>query len=97
MNLLKLAHLKSGDNNSHWLLVQVVLSTMVFALLGGLAIAEDVEDEQPFGATSLIIELTDNDIELQVFVDGVEWNSLQIYAPNERSIFTLRAQTSRDP
>ncbi len=40
----------------------------------------------------MIIELTDNDIELQVFVDGVLWKSLQIFAPNERRIFNLKTR-----
>ncbi len=65
---------------------------MVFVLLAWPAFADDDEGEQPFGATSLIIELTDNDIELQVFVDGVLWKSLQIFAPNERRIFNLKTQ-----
>ena len=92
MNIIKSAHAKSRGNNSHWLWVQIVLITMIFALLAGPAFAEDTEDEQPFGATSLIIELTDNDIELQVFVDGVEWKRLQIFNPNGRRIFNLRTQ-----
>lgn len=56
------------------------------------AFADDDGDEQPFGATSVIIELTDNDIELQVFVDGFLWDRLQMYGPNERRIFNLRTQ-----
>ena len=32
---IKLDHLKSSSNNSLWLLVQIVLSTMVVALLTG--------------------------------------------------------------
>lgn len=52
------------------------------------------ENEPPFGAAVVIIELTDNDIELQVFVDGFEWKGLEIFGPNERSIFNLRAQSN---
>lgn len=48
--------------------------------------------ELPFGITSLIIELTDSDIELQAFVDGVEWENLQIFGPNESRIFNLGTQ-----
>ena len=73
-------------------MVRFVLSTLVFALLADPAFADNNEDEQPFGATNVIIELTDNDIELQVFVDGVEWKRLEIFAPNERRIFNLKTQ-----
>ena len=46
----------------------------------------------PFKATPIIIELTDNDIELQVFVDGNNWKTLQIVAPDDRTIFHLRTK-----
>ena len=92
MNNIKLEQVKSKSNNSHWFLVRVVISTMVFALSAWPVLAQDGENEQPFGATSVIIELTDNDIELQVFVDGVEWKSLQIFNPNEGRIFNLKTQ-----
>jgi hypothetical protein len=87
-----LAKVREKSIVSQWLLAQIVLSTMVVALLAGSTFADDDEDDQPFGATTIIIELTDNDIELQVFVDGFEWKSLQIFAPNERRIFNLRTK-----
>jgi hypothetical protein len=92
MNNLKSEPTKSSVNISQWLWVPITIITMIFALLTGPAFADHDEDEQPFGATSLIIELTDNDIELQAFVDGVEWKSLQIFTPSERRIFNLRTQ-----
>jgi len=92
MNIMKSNQLKSRDHTSHWLWVQIVLATMVLALLAGPAFADNDEEEQPFGATNVIIELTDNDIEMQVFVDGVLWKSLQIFAPNERRIFNLKTR-----
>ncbi|HNP25799.1 MAG TPA: fibronectin type III domain-containing protein [Nitrosomonas sp.] len=49
-------------------------------------------DELPFKATSLIIETTDNDIELQAFVDGNAWKRLKIYGPNNRKVFDLKTQ-----
>ena len=87
-----LTKVREKSIGSHWLWVQIVLSIMIFALLAGPAFADDDEDDQLFGATTIIIELTDNDIELQAFVDGVEWKSLQIFAPNERRIFNLRTK-----
>lgn len=49
-------------------------------------------NEMPFGTAVVIIELTDNDIELQAFVDGADWNRFRIFDPNDRRIFNLRAQ-----
>lgn len=92
MKIEKVVHEKLSGFHGDCLLVQLVLSAMVFAFLTGPVYANDSEDEQPFGATSLIIELTDNDIELQVFVDGVLWERLQIFSPNERRIFKLKTQ-----
>jgi hypothetical protein len=51
------------------------------------------EEEFPLGAATVIIELTDNDIELQVFVDGSPaWTHLAIVDPNERRIFDLKTR-----
>jgi len=47
------------------------------------------DEEREFGASVVIIELTDNDIELQVFVDG-EWAQLKVLDPKERKIFDAR-------
>ncbi len=49
-------------------------------------------NELPFKATSIIIETTDNDIELQAFVDGGPVKKLQISDVRERAIFTLNTQ-----
>jgi len=70
--------------------VLAAAAAMSFAFLAGPAVS--AENELPFGAAVVIIELTDNDIELQAFVDGVEWKRLEIAGPGERSIFDLRAQ-----
>ena len=83
---------KLKDINRHWLRAQIIFGIFFLALLVGPALAENDADSQPFGAAVIIIELTDNDIELQAFVDGVEWERLQIFGPNERRIFNLRAQ-----
>jgi len=64
------------------------------ALLAAIAVpahAEDEEDDQQFGAAVIIIELTDNDIELQTFVDGFEWTRLKIRDPKGRKMFEARA------
>lgn len=55
-----------------------------------LVVAE--EDEIPFGAAVMIIELTDNDIELQVFADAFDWERLEIFDPNERKVFDAKAR-----
>lgn len=107
MNKLKMKPAKSKGNINNWFWVQMALGAIVFASLALPAIADDgmkrckqwnkyvqerQEDEQPWGATSIIIETTDNDIELQVFVDGFLWKSLQVFNPDERRIFNLKAQ-----
>lgn len=53
---------------------------------------DDDANEEPFGAAVIIIELTDNDIELQVFADAFDWKRLQIFDPNERLIFDTKAR-----
>lgn len=57
-------------------------------------LAHDADDEmeEPFGAAVVIIGLTDNDIELQVFADAFDWNRLEIFDPRERRIFDTKAR-----
>jgi len=62
---------------------------MAFAFLAAPAASQ--EDALPFGATVLVIELADNDIELQIFADAVEWTRLMVSDPNERTIFEAKA------
>lgn len=57
-----------------------------------LAEMDDDEMEEPFGAAVIIIELTDNDIELQVFADAFDWDSLQIFDPRDRRVFATQAR-----
>ncbi len=72
-----------------WLVVVIALSLGATASLG----LTQEDNEQPLGAAVVIIETTDNDIELQVFVDGSPtWKHLTIEDPNERRIFNLRTQ-----
>ena len=54
--------------------------------------AYEDDNETPFGAAVVIIELTDNDIELQVFADAFDWTRLQIFDPRERLIFDTKAR-----
>jgi hypothetical protein len=49
-------------------------------------------DETPFGAAVIIIELTDNDIELQVFADAFDWTRLEIFDPRDRKVFDTKAR-----
>lgn len=68
----------------------VCLTGLLVLATSSLALAD--EDETPFGAAVIIIELTDNDIELQVFADGFDWNRLQIFDPRERLMFDTKAR-----
>ena len=73
------------------------LLTVLFTLVTSqVALADRCDasddDETPFGAAVVIIELTDNDIELQVFADAFDWNRLQVFDPGERLIFDTRAR-----
>lgn len=56
-------------------------------------LAHDREhEEEPLGAAVILIELTDNDIELQLFADAFDWTRLQVFDPRDRSIFDTRSQ-----
>jgi hypothetical protein len=68
-----------------------LLAAAPFALADSMC-AEPDGDETPFGAAVVIIELTDNDIELQVFADAFDWNRLKVFDPNERLFFDTRAR-----
>ncbi len=70
--------------------VPAIAAILGFVFLAGPAASDD--HALPFKATPIIIELTDNDIELQVFVDGNNWKTLQIVAPDDRTIFHLETQ-----
>ncbi len=70
-----------------------IVCFVVIAMLTVFPLAY-ADDELPFKATTIIIELTDNDIELQVFVDGNEWKHLEIADPSERRIFKLKTKKS---
>jgi len=47
---------------------------------------------EPYGAAVVIIELTDNDIEMQMFADAFDWSRLQINDPGGRLIFGTRSR-----
>ena len=67
----------------------------ILALPAGPALADDDDSDDvvlPFKSLSLTIEVTDNDIELQAFVDGNAWKRLEIFDPNERRVFNLKTQ-----
>ena len=70
----------------------LAVAATVLAALAGPALADDDGPSIPFGASVLIIELTEDDIELQVFVDGTDWTRVKISDPNERRIFDARAK-----
>jgi hypothetical protein len=69
----------------------LTFAVIISVLLIGqsFAVAQGEDDELQFGAAVVIIELTDNDIELQAFVDG-HWKRVGLYGPNEKRIFSGR-------
>jgi len=70
-----------------------IVAAMVLAVGVGPTFAEGDDDETPLGAATLIIELTDNDIELQAFIDGSPaWKRFEISDPRERKIFDMRTK-----
>lgn len=71
-----------------------VITGLLLLAMSPYVLAHDDEDanEEPFGAAVIIIELTDNDIELQVFADAFDWKRLQVFDPNERMIFDTKAR-----
>jgi hypothetical protein len=97
MNISSFTRAILRRHKSRWLWVQFVISIMLLVLSIVPAAAGNhdndyQENEQPFGATAIIIETTDNDIELQVFVDGTRWKTLEIFTPDDRRIFNLRTR-----
>jgi len=70
----------------------VVVVALILGAAAPLGWAQE-NKELPLGAAVVIIETTDNDIELQVFVDGnATWKQLEIIDPNKQKIFDLRTQ-----
>ena len=65
---------------------------LCFTLPTSPLLATNDDNELPFKATSIIFETTEDDIELQAFIDGNQWKRLKIEAPNERKIFDLSTQ-----
>jgi len=63
------------------LAVATALATPVFA-----------DEEGEFGATVVIIELTDNDIELQVFIDGFDYSRVVGTDPNGKRFIDLKGK-----
>ena len=63
-----------------------------FLMVAMSSTARAGEEDVPFGAAVMIIELTDNDIELQVFADSSDWVRLQIFDPNDRKVFDAAAR-----
>lgn len=75
------------------ILLVALLAAGVFVLVVPSPKSWADDNEQPLGAAVVIIETTDNDIELQVFVDGSpSWKRVEIADPNERRIYNLRTQ-----
>lgn len=67
------------DVNMTQQLVLVMSVAMTFEFTGRAALGD--EGELPLGAAIVIIETTDNDIELPVFVEGMSvWKALEIFA-----------------
>ena len=76
--------------NRHMSIWPVALVALSLGATAPIGMAQE-DKEQPLGAAVVIIETTDNDIELQAFVDGSpSWKHLEISDPNDRKIFDLR-------
>ena len=73
-------------------LAQLLTIGFLASAIAPVALADDDDDETPFGAAVVIIELTEDDIELQVFADAFDWSRLRIYDPDERLIFDTRVR-----
>lgn len=65
---------------------------LCFTLPTSPLLATNDDNELPFKATSIIFETTEDDIELQAFIDGNAWKALKIEDPKERTVFDLRTQ-----
>lgn len=71
----------------------IAIVALALALVAPTSVLADSDEEEvPFGAAVIIIELTDNDIELQVFADAFDWNRLEIFDPSERKVYDARAR-----
>lgn len=71
----------------------VTAAAMFAVLLTGptIAVADHDDDEVPFPVAVMIIELTDNDIEIQIFADG-HWGNLKISDPRDRKVFSAKSR-----
>ncbi len=71
-------------------IMSVLIPTLLLLTTSPTVLAE--EDEVEFGAAVMIIELTEEDIELQVFADASDWKRIEITDPNDRRVFVARAR-----
>ncbi len=71
-------------------ITSVLIPTLLLLTTPPTVLAE--EDEVEFGAAVMIIELTEEDIELQVFADASDWKRIKITDPNDRRVFVARAR-----
>lgn len=70
--------------------IKIRVLAIAAALLASVVGPAHAADGIPFGVSVLVIELTDNDIQLNAFVDG-EWKQLKMLDPQAREIFGGRA------
>ncbi len=72
-------------------ILAIPLMAIALAATTSPAFADDDGDEVPFPVAVMIIELTEEDIELQIFADG-HWGNLKITDPRDRRIFASRTR-----
>ncbi len=72
--------------------IVVLACVLCFTFPTSPLLAANDDNALPFKATSIIFETTEDDIELQAFVDGNAWKALKIEAPQGRKIFDLMTQ-----
>jgi len=74
--------------------IACVLGSLVMLAGSPYVLADDSKDTnaEPLAASVIIFELTDNDIELQLFADADDWTRMQISDPNGRMVFDTKAR-----
>lgn len=66
--------------------------TLAIAALALAPVSGFADEEGEFGAIAIIIELTDNDIELQVFIDGFDYSRVEGRDPYGNRFIDLKAK-----
>ncbi|MEA1900225.1 MAG: hypothetical protein U9N47_05600 [Thermodesulfobacteriota bacterium] len=90
---------KSIEMTRYMHMLPVFLVALVVLILGTAAPnswADDDENEIPFSKAKIFIEfnVTDEDVGIQVLLDGKPWKRVKVFDPNERKILDITAKRS---